>query len=173
MRIHVLRLLGPTLSLLLGISPLTLADEAADRVALEAAAQAWIKAFNARDVDALAALATDNVVLMDPNVAPVSGQKAAREAWGKALANAKDQLTTATKEAVIAGDVAWRIGALAHKLPNGVVNHGQSLEIWKRVNGEWKIHRQMSSTILAQPKLLSRPVPSDPVLDTPGSQPQS
>jgi len=169
MRIHVLRLLGPTLSLLLGISPLTLADEAADRGALEAAAQAWIKAFNARDVDALAALATDNVVLMDPNVAPVSGQKAAREAWGKALANAKYQLTTATKEAVIAGDVAWRIGALAHTLPNGVVNHGQSLEIWKRVNGEWKIHRQMSSTILAQPKLLSRPLPSDPVLDTPGS----
>ena len=133
MRVHLLRVLGPTLSVLLGISPLALADEAADRVALEAAAQAWIKAFNARDVDALAA----------------------------------------TKEAVIAGDVAWRIGALAHKLPNGVVNHGQSLEIWKRVNGEWKIHRQMSSTILAQPKLLSRPVPSDPVLDTPGSQPQS
>ena len=71
MRIRVLRLLGPTLSLLLGISPLTFADEAADRIALEAAAQAWIKAFNARDVDALAALATDNVVLMDHHVSSI------------------------------------------------------------------------------------------------------
>ena len=43
---------------------------------------------------------------MDPNVAPVSGQKARARAWAKALAAAKDQLTTATKEAVIAGDVA-------------------------------------------------------------------
>jgi ketosteroid isomerase-like protein len=169
MHIHILRLFAPALSLLLGISPIALGDEAADRAALEAATQAWIKAFNARDADALAALTTEDVVLLDPTLPPVSGREAARGAWQQALGAAKGQVTNATKEAVIAGDVAWRIGALAHKLPNGeVVSRGQSLEIWKRVNGQWKIHRQMSSTILAQPKLLPRPIPSEPVLDTPG-----
>jgi ketosteroid isomerase-like protein len=162
-------LLIPLLALLLGISSTVLADEAADRVALEAAAQLWIKAFNARDPDALVALATPDVVLMDPNVdAPVSGREAARQAWAQAVSAAQGQVTMATKEAVIVGDVAWRIGALAHTPPkSNVVTRGQSLEIWKRVNGEWRIHRQMASTILTVPRLLPRSLPSDPVLDTP------
>jgi ketosteroid isomerase-like protein len=168
MNIDIRGLIAPALGLLLGISPLALADEAADRAALEGAAQAWIKAFNARDDDALAALTTEDVVLLDPSVAPVSGREAARHAWQQALSAARGQVTTATKEAVIAGDIAWRIAALAHKLPNSdVASRGQSLEIWKRVRGEWKIHRQMSSSILAQPRLLPRPLPSEPVLDTP------
>jgi hypothetical protein len=37
------------------------------------------------------------------------------------------------------------------------------------VKGEWKIHRQMSSSILAQPKLLPLPLPSEPVLDKPSN----
>jgi ketosteroid isomerase-like protein len=151
-----------------GISPVLLADEAADRVALEAAAQAWTKAFNARDTGALLALVTHDVVLLDPGVAPVSGKEAAREALAQALGAAQGEVTAATKEIVINGELAWRIGALTHKLPiGGAASHGQLLEIWKRVNGEWKLHRQMSSGILAQPKLLPRPLPSEPILDTP------
>lgn len=176
MHTHIRSLSAPALLFLLGISllliipPVVRADDASDRAALEAATQAWVKAFNARDTDALVALATQDVVLLDPNVAPVSGREAARGAWGHALAAAQGQVTSATKEAVIAGDLAWRIGALTHKLPSGdVIGRGQSLEIWRRVNGAWKIHRQMSSTILAQPRLLPRPLPSEPVLDKPAN----
>jgi len=117
--------------------------------------------------DALVALATPDVVLMDTNVdAPVSGREAARQAWAQAVSAAQGQVTMATKEAVIVGDVAWRIGALTHTPPkSNRVTRGQSLEIWKRVNGEWRIHRQMASTILTVPRL--RPLPSEPVLDTP------
>jgi ketosteroid isomerase-like protein len=151
-----------------GVSPLAVADEAADRVALEAAAQAWTKAFNARDTRALLALVTHDVVLLDPGLAPVSGKEAARESLGRALGAAQGEITAATKEIVISGELAWRIGVLTHKLPIGsAASHSQSLEIWKRENGEWKLHRQMSSGILAQPKLLPRPLPSEPILDTP------
>lgn len=168
MHIPIRRLPVMVLPLLLSVASMALADDAADRAALEAAAQAWTKAFNARDTDAVMALATTDVVLLDPSVAPVSGRKAARAAWAHALGAAKGQLANSTKEAVIAGDVAWRIGSLAHQLPNGdVVSRGQSLEIWKRENGKWKLHRQMSSSLLAQPRLLPRPLPSEPVLDAP------
>jgi ketosteroid isomerase-like protein len=169
MHMPIRRLLAPMVLLLVGISPWALADGAADRAALEAAAQAWVKAFNARDAEALVALATLDVVLMDPAVAsPVSGRDAAREAWGQAVGAFKGEVTSATKEAVISGDAAWRIGALARKLANGsVVSRGQSLEIWKRVNGEWKLHRQMSSNMLTLPKIVPRPLPSEPILDTP------
>ena len=169
MHSHIRRLLAATLLLLVGISSTAVANDAADRIALEAAAQAWIKAFNAHDPGTLVALSTQDVVLMDPSVAsPVSGREAARGAWGEAFAAFQGQVTTATKETVIVGDIAWRISAVAHKLPNGnVVSRGQSLEIWKRVKGEWKIHRQSSSSLLALPKLSPRPFLSEPVLDTP------
>ena len=164
--------LGPfllfTLPLLLGISPLAVAVEAADRAALEAATQAWIASFNARDVDAVVALMTEDVILMDPYIPPVRGRQAARKAWAAAIGAAKGRVTTATKELVIAGDIAWRIGTFVHEPRDSGVPApaGQSLEIWKRVNGKWKLHRQMSSTLLTAPRLV-RPVPSEPVLDRP------
>ena len=68
MHTHILRLLAPALSLLLSVSPIALGDEAADRAALEAATQVWINAFNARDADAMIALTTEDVVLLDPAV---------------------------------------------------------------------------------------------------------
>ena len=43
------------------------------------------------------------------------------------------------------------------------------LEIWKRVKGEWKLHRQMSSTLLVPPRMLPRPLPPEPVLDKPAN----
>lgn len=172
MHFYIRRLLVPALSLLLCISSPAFADETADRAALEAAAQAWSKAFNARDADVLVALATQDIVLMDSDAAPISGREAARGALRQAFA-AAGQIKTTTKEAVIVGDVAWRIGALVRKLPSGdVESRGQSLEIWQRVNGQWRLHRQMSSNLLAQSKLLPRPPLSEPVLDKPGDSPQ-
>jgi ketosteroid isomerase-like protein len=161
-------LLAAALSLLLGASTMALADEASDRAALEAAAQTWIKEFNVRNADGMAALTTEDVVLLDPGVPPVSGRESVRETWRRAAAAARGQGATATKEIAISGDIAWRIGAFAQTLPSGEVwSRGQSLEIWKRVNGAWKIHRQMPSPVLARPLLAPRPVPSEPVLDTP------
>jgi ketosteroid isomerase-like protein len=159
-------LLAIALALVLGASQTAIANEASDRAALEAAAQAWVKAFNARDANALVALTTDDVVLMDPGLPPVSGREAARGALRNAVSGAHGQLTSVTKETVLVGDVAWRIAALAHKQRDrDAMNRGQSLEIWKRVKSEWKLHRHMSSGLLFQPKLLP-PAPG-PVLDKP------
>ena len=143
----------------LGVVPLALATESTDRAAIEAAAQAWTRAFNARDAKALLALATGDLVLLDANSPPMSGTRA-REAWTKALGTAQGKITNTSKEIVIAGDVAWRIAAL-----DNATRQGQLLEIWKRAGGAWKIHRQMSSNLLTQPKLL--PPPAEPVLDRP------
>lgn len=139
------------------VAPLAFADESSDRAAIEVAAQAWAKAFNARDTDALLALGTDDLVVLDSNNPPMTGARA-REAWKRALGRAQEPLTSTSKEIVIAGDVAWRIAT---------VRQGQVLEIWKRVGGQWKIHRQMSSHILTQPQFL--PSPSEPVLDRPAN----
>src|SRR5262245_37752205 len=106
---HIRRLFLPVLYVLLGAAPLAHADDATDQAALEAAAQAWVRAFSARDPDAMVALTTDDVVLMDPGMAPVSGHKAAHTTWARTLGATQGQITSATKEIVIVGPVAWRI----------------------------------------------------------------
>lgn len=149
------RLLAIAALAAIALAPLSFAAESSDRAAIETAAQAWVKAFNARDTNALLALATDDLVVLDANHSPMTGPRA-REAWKKAVGAAQRPLTSTSKEIVISGDVAWRIAA---------VGTGQVLEIWKRVGGQWKIHRQMSSNVLTQPRVL--PAPSEPVLDRP------
>src|SRR5688572_8808864 len=116
------RLLAIAALAAIGAAPLALATESSERAAVEAAAQAWAKAFNARDANALIALATEDLVVLDANGPPMSGARA-RETWKKALGARRGQVTSVSKEVVIAGDVAWRIAALGQ---------GQALEIWKR-----------------------------------------
>ncbi|MGH8204058.1 MAG: hypothetical protein ACREST_05565, partial [Steroidobacteraceae bacterium] len=77
------------------------------------------------------------------------------------------KVTAVNKETEIAGDIAWRIDAYTRKLPNGVVaTAGQSLQIWKRIDGQWKIHRITTPDALAGPALRPRPAPNEPVLDS-------
>ena len=164
---RVLLTLAP--SLFLAVACGAVAGESADRAAIEAAAQAWAAAFNARDADAMAAIATEDVVLLAPDVAPSSGREAARAAWRLAMPGAGGLLTIVNKETVVMGDFAWKVGAAALTLPDDpMIRRGQLLEIWKRIDGHWKIHRQMSSGILTpMPAFAPRPVPSGPVTDSP------
>ena len=152
MSARIARLLAIAWIASLGVVSQALANESADRAAIEATAQAWTKAFNARDERALSALATEDLIVLDANTPPVTGARA-REAWKRAVTS---PVTSTSKEIVIDGDIAWRVA---------VLGKGQALEIWKRVGGEWKLHRQMSSNLLTQSNLLSPP--SEPVLDRP------
>lgn len=147
---------------ILSIISLAHANDATDRAAIEKAAQAWIEAFNHHDTSTLTALTTQDAALMDPALPePVGAGKAVRKS------PSQTQLSTETTEISVSGDTAWRTGVLSHKLNGDVVRRGSVLEIWKRVGGQWKLHRQMSSGLLVPPKLITRPDPSNPILDAP------
>jgi ketosteroid isomerase-like protein len=152
MSASVARLLAIAWIASLGVAPQALANEATDRAAIEAAAQAWTKAFNARDERALLALATDDLMVLDASTPPVIGARA-HEAWKMAVLG---PVKSTSKEIVIDGNVAWRVA---------VFDKSQALEIWKRVGGEWKLHRQMSSNLLTRSNLL--PPPLEPMRDQP------
>lgn len=142
------------------------ADEASDRTAIEAAAQAWTNAYNARDLDALLGVVAEDVVLIDPVLAPVSGREAVRAALDRTMTSTKARLSSTTREIVVEGDIAWRIGVIRRQQPNAVLATGQSLEIWQRAGERWQLRRQMSAGILA-PIMIARPRPNEPRLDTP------
>lgn len=164
MSLRVLRLVV----LLLASAPAAFGADGADARGVEAAARAWVEAFNALDADEMIAHSTEDVVLMDATLPTISGAKAARAALRRSLPASGTRITSTTKELKVVGDVAWRIAAYAGARASGqVVSRGRALEIWKRVDGEWKLHRQMSSGILARQPLLRRPLPTEPVLDRP------
>jgi ketosteroid isomerase-like protein len=150
---------------MLGLSSMAaLADAASDRLAIESSAQQWTRAFNARDASALAALVTDDVIVLDGGVSPIAGPSRVSDAWLRAEALSQGGIKSTQKEIVISGDVAWRVGIVAYSHSGGALVQGQSLEIWKRTRDGWKLHRQMSSHLMDR---TLRPAPSEPVLDRP------
>ena len=135
-----------------------------ERVALEAAIHRWIAAVNAQDVATLNATMTEDVELLD-DAATVTGRGAAIRALRELVT--RGQLTATSREVTIASDVAWHVVGLAQTQKNGDVHAlGQALEIWKRVNGEWKLHRRMAGVVRSE-DLLTRPSTKEPVLDRP------
>jgi ketosteroid isomerase-like protein len=154
-------LAGLLASSLLGASACAAAD--ADRIALETAIHRWTAAVNARDTAALTRTMTEDVVLLENEVA---GRDAAMRALREVGTHGK--LMVMSKEITIAGDVAWHVAGLAQKQKNGDVQaRGQALEIWKRVDGAWKLHRRMAPGPVPPGVSLTRPSPDEPVLDRP------
>jgi len=147
-------------------SPIALAADP-ERVALEAAIHRWTTAVNAQDVSALNATMTEDVELLD-NVATVTGRDAAIRTLREAAT--RGPLVATSREITIANGVAWRVGGLTQTRKNGDVHSlGQTLEIWVRVKGKWKLRRQMAAGIIAPNDSLTRPPPNEPVLDRPKS----
>jgi len=138
-----------------------------DRVALEAAIQGWVTAVNAQDEHTLTTTMTDDVELLDGNTA-VMGRGAAIRALREVAT--RGRLVPTSREITIANDIAWHVVAFTQTQKNGVVHaRGEALEIWKRVKGEWKLHRQMAAGLLSPAVSLTRPSTNEPVLDRPGN----
>lgn len=136
-------------------------------MALEAAIQRWTTAVNARDADTLAATMTADVELLDAN-ATATGREAALRALREPATSGK--LLATSREITISGDVAWHIVGLALRQRDGDVQAaGQALEIWKRVNGRWLLHRRVAARTVGPDDLLTRPSTKEPVLDQPGN----
>lgn len=134
-----------------------------DREALDATIHRWFAAVNAHDVAALKATMTEDVELSD-NLTTARGSDAAIRALGEMVVDGP--LAGVTREITVANDIAWHSVGLAQTLKNGVVQgRGLALEIWIRVNGDWKLHRRMAT---GTPETsLTRPATKEPVLDRP------
>lgn len=149
------------------IQPLfALADDATERQAIESAAQQWVRAFNQRDAAALGTLATEDVVVLGGGSSRVAGSKNARDVWLRSASIAGGKVKSVSKEIVVSGDAAWRVGVVTYHPTGGEQHTGESLEIWMRTRDGWRLHRQMSSLIS---DLLPRSAPSEPALDRPSN----
>jgi ketosteroid isomerase-like protein len=145
---------------------MVLAAKDPDRGALEVAMHRWMTAVNAQDADTLTATMTEDVELLDGKTTNVTGRDAAIRALREVAM--RGRLVATSREITIASDVAWRVVGFTQSQKNGDVHaRGQALEIWKRVDGDWKLHRQMAAEVITPSDSLTRPSTKEPVLDRP------
>jgi ketosteroid isomerase-like protein len=112
---------------------------AQDSPELAARADGWERAYNAGDLEALAAMYTADCRLMAPNVAAAQGGEAVRAAFG-AMREAGLTVDLESLDATAAGDFGYRINAYAVSAPDGtVVDRGKAVELWRKTAAGWQI----------------------------------
>ena len=116
-------------------------DTAADEAALKETTQTWLKAYNAGDVDTIAALYTEDAVLMPPHAPVANGKAAIRESVAKDAAAAKAagiKLVGGTATAGVNGDWGWESGSYTVTDASGqTVDGGSYLSVSRKINGKW------------------------------------
>ena len=120
-----------------------------DEEALKARSQGWIKAFNAGDAKTLALVYTPDGKLLPPNSEVVEGRKLIEAYWAPFVEGVKGELDI--QEAHTQGDIGYLLGTYKITDEGGnLVDRGKYLEIWKRSNGQWGLHRDIWNTSLPQ-----------------------
>lgn len=118
---------------------------------LAALGERWMEAFNAGDVDALAAFYAEDARLLPPNAELGQGREVARAAFSDMIASGiKGQLETI--EAVAAGDVGYRVGTYSLQGPDGAaLDRGKYIEVWRRIDGAWQIENDIWNSDMPTP----------------------
>jgi len=110
----------------------------------------WQAAYNAGDGAAIAALYTEDGMLMPPNSASVDGREAIAAFWTVAVAEGGSTELT-TKEVYGSGDMAVEIGTYSGTNADGShADHGHFTVIYKKVDGKWLMYRDMWNSDMSQ-----------------------
>jgi uncharacterized protein (TIGR02246 family) len=121
---------------------------------LAATADAWAEAYNAGDLEAVAALYTEDTRIMPPNGAMSRGREVVRAVFG-GMADAGIKGDLQTVEAMVAGDMGYRVGTYSLTGPDGSqLDSGKFIETWKRVDGEWLIANDIWNSDKPGPNML-------------------
>jgi ketosteroid isomerase-like protein len=108
----------------------------------------WEKAFNEPDKKLGMSLYTDDAMLMPPNAPSMVGKKAIGEMFVGADA-AGVSLSLNTTEGFSSGDLGYALGEYTFRAPDGsVADVGKYIEVHKRVNGKWLMHRDIYNSNL-------------------------
>lgn len=106
---------------------------------LSAIGEAWGEHLSAGDIDSLVALYAPDARLLAPNAEMVQGHDAIRQAF-QPMFDAGLTGATPTAEAMVAGDLGYRLGTFTLNAPDGTVeDRGKFVEVWRAIDGEWKM----------------------------------
>lgn len=124
---------------LLTLGACTPATPPADPSAITSRADAWEAALNARDIDTLVSMYTDDARVMPPGMPMSAGSQAVRDAFSGMIA-AGFTGTLTPVETRVAGDIGYNVGTFELTMGDGTVTTGKFTETWERGDdGVWRI----------------------------------
>ena len=123
--------------------------DAGQTSALTAGSTRWMGTFNDEEVDAIASLYAEDAVMLPPNAPAVFGRDAIRASFREMFAAQDLKVEIEALETVVEGDLAYVAGRYRMWTDDGtLVDRGKYLEIWRAVNGQWLIHRDIHNSSL-------------------------
>ena len=136
------RLFGLAILLAVGGIQSAAADPAAEVAAIHAVDDVWVKAFNTRDPDTMAAQYDEHAVLLPPGAPAAHGQAAIRAFFANMMpAATKDGLEFtlgAKPTGGVRDDIGWSSGSYVLKDQSGhVLDTGKYLSVSKKKDGKW------------------------------------
>lgn len=123
----------------------------ADSIAIRQQAERWVKASDQQNADALAALYTEDALMLPPGAPPMAGRDRIHslfEQQFKQFADADMNVEFETHELKVAGDWAWRRGSYVLTIDpddgEKIRVEDKFIDIWKRgADGRWRIARDI------------------------------
>ena len=124
-----------------------IAVAADDAATIRANTEAWFKAFNAGNADAVAASYSDDAVVMAPGAPPASGSAAIKQLIVKEIAGAKSAGVSLAQgkinDVAVKGDMAWHAGTYSVVRDGKTVDTGGYMEVLRKKSGKWLIVRDI------------------------------
>ena len=123
------------------VQPIDVSDE------IQAANDAFMEAFNAGDMEAVAMKYTENAKLFPENTGIVQGRETIQTFWGGAseMGVAKAELKTTVAEGF--GETAIEEGTYTLYAAGDIqIDKGKYIVIWKKVDGKWLIDKDIWNT---------------------------
>jgi uncharacterized protein (TIGR02246 family) len=126
---------------------LTLRAQDPARAAIDAANKKFAAAFAKKDAAGVAAAYSPDANAFPPNAPIVKGRAAIQKMWQDVIDSGIADLSLATTEVESAGNLAYESGTYEMKTKDGkVADRGKYCVVWKKVNGQWMLHRDIWST---------------------------
>jgi ketosteroid isomerase-like protein len=123
------------------------------RAAIEAGNKKFSDGAAKKDAKIIAAAYTPDGQAFPPNADVVKGRAALQQMWQSVLDSGVASIELATTEVESSGNIAYESGTYSMKTRDGkVADRGKYCVVWKRVGGEWLLHRDIWSTSLPEQK---------------------
>jgi ketosteroid isomerase-like protein len=115
-----------------------------NKAAAEEVAAAWVKAFDAGDAAAVAALYAEDAHSMPPGAGTVSGRAAIESYWRQDIGPGGVVTKLTPNDSIAQGDLLHVDGAYEVTAKEGAtLAKGQYQQLWKRIDGQWKVQHEM------------------------------
>jgi uncharacterized protein (TIGR02246 family) len=114
------------------------------RKAIAAANEGFMAAFNGGNAAGVAALYTEDGQLLPPNADVMAGKEAIQAFWQGAMDMGIASAQLEIVEVDGHGDTAVEVSRYTLCGAGGqVLDQGKYIVVWKRENGQWKLHRDI------------------------------